>query len=199
MKYVKMLGPAAIAAAALMAFAGTGSASAAPGLLTCGTGTPCSAGTTIKATSRGKITLDTLAGNVECHSLIVGHTTTVEEGGIDGNADGPITTLDWTECGGDTVTTLATGSFSIESNGTFESFGTRITVIHAGVHCIFEMAPTTGTNLGTVTGSAGTKGRPYSTSRAQSRVGGNGGAFCGSTAPWTGSYEVINPNPLDVD
>ncbi|MGN6254287.1 MAG: hypothetical protein ACTHO8_04815 [Solirubrobacterales bacterium] len=199
MKYVKMLGLAAIAAAALMAFAAVGSASAAT-TLTCGSGTLCAAETTIESKSEGKAVLDAPFGNVECESTVKGHTTNTA-----GSPDGPITSLTWSNCGGDTVTTLENGSLSIETegatsnnNGTLKSTGSKVTVIHLGVHCIYE---TSGTTLGKVTGSANTANgkATLDISATIPRVGGNGGAFCGSSAPWTGSYEVTSPATLNVD
>ncbi|MGN6254286.1 MAG: hypothetical protein ACTHO8_04810 [Solirubrobacterales bacterium] len=205
MKQLKMLGFAAIAAGALMAFVGVGSASATT--LTCPSGTACPAGTTIKSVSEGKAVLDAPFGNVECESTVEGHTTTTKEqeehketprAGVN---DGPITSLKWSNCGGDTVTTLATGSLTIESagsnNGTLKSTGSSVTVIHLGVHCIYE---TSGTTLGTVTGSSTTGGNATLDIKATiPRTGGNGGAFCGTSAPWTGSYKVTSPTSLDVD
>ncbi|MGN6663153.1 MAG: hypothetical protein ACTHK6_02925 [Solirubrobacterales bacterium] len=198
MKYVKMLGLAAIAAAALMAFAGSASATT----LTCGTEL-CAANTTIESKSEGKAVLDAPFGNVECESTVVGHTTTTKEGGAAGNADGPITKLEWKNCGNDKVETLATGSLSISSgpgtsNGTLSSTGTQVTVVHLGVHCIYE---TSNTSLGTVTGSANTANghATLDISATIPRVGGTSGGLCGSTAPWTGSYEVTKPTTLNVD
>ncbi|MGN6663156.1 MAG: hypothetical protein ACTHK6_02940 [Solirubrobacterales bacterium] len=197
MKYVKMLGLAAIAAAALMAFVGVGSASAAAGTLTCGSGTKCAAGTEINSSSEGKAVLDAPFGNVECESTVAGHTKTEAEGGSAGGSSGPITTLSWSNCGGDTVTTLATGSLSVESGGELKSSGSKVTVIHLGVHCIYE---TSNTKIGTLTGSSTTKSNAtLDISATIPRVGGNSGALCGSSAPWTGSYKVTSPNPLDVD
>ncbi|MGN6216848.1 MAG: hypothetical protein ACTHN7_07820 [Solirubrobacterales bacterium] len=199
MKYVKMLGLAAIAAAALMAFVGASSASATT--LTCGSES-CAAGTTIKSVSEGKAVLDAPFGNVECESTVEGHTTNAEEKGTAGNADGPITSLTFTPCNsGNTVKVLKAGSLSIasagESNGTLSSSGSEVEVIHLGVQCIFT---TSNTTLGTVTGSNTTGGNATLDIKATiPRTGGSGGAFCGSSAPWTGSYKVTSPATLNVD
>ncbi|MGN6254920.1 MAG: hypothetical protein ACTHO8_08060, partial [Solirubrobacterales bacterium] len=134
-------------------------------------------------------------GNVECESTIEAHTTTSGEGGAAGNADGPITTLGWSNCGGDTVTTLKTGTLSITTigsgpNGTLVSNGAEVTVIHLGVHCIYT---TSNTTLGTATGSKTTGGNAtLDISATIPRTGGSGGAFCGSSAPWTGSYKFTS-------
>ncbi|MGN6663152.1 MAG: hypothetical protein ACTHK6_02920 [Solirubrobacterales bacterium] len=198
MKYVKMLGLAAIAVAALMAFAGAGSASATT--LTCGSGTLCAAATTIEAPSEGKVVLDAPFGNVECELHIAGHTTNAA-----GSSEGPMTTFDWNNCGNDKFDTLANGGFSIEtegaspnSNGTLRSTGARFTIIHLGIHCIYE---TNNTALGKLTGSANTSNghATLDINATISRVGGETGAFCGSSAPLTGSLEVTSPATLNVD
>ncbi len=195
MKRMRMFGIAMIAASALMTLAGVGGASAAT--LTCPTGTACPAGAGINAESEGKTVLDAPFGNVECQLRMEGHTTTSAEGGASGNADGPITGLTWTNCGNDTVNTLATGSFSIASSGTFTSTGARITIIHVGIHCIFETA---NTPIGVMTGTSTTGGHAtLDLSGNLPRVGGTGGAFCGSSAPLTGSLAVIAPVGLDID
>ncbi|MGN6662810.1 MAG: RHS repeat-associated core domain-containing protein [Solirubrobacterales bacterium] len=198
MKYLRTCG-IVVFLTALGIFGASGTASATT--LLCGSGTLCAAGTTIKAASEGKVVLDAPFGNVECESTIEGHTTTSGEGGSAGNADGPITALSWSNCGGDTVSTLATGTLSVASaggsNGTLTSKGSRVTVIHLGVHCIYE---TSSTSLGTVTGSNTTGANAtLDISATIPRVGGNGGAFCGSSAPWTGSYKFTSPATLNVE
>lgn len=196
MKYVKMLGVASIAAAGLMGFAGVGSASAAHGTLTCPAGTLCPAGTSINAESEGKIVFDTPSGSVECHLALQGHTTTSAEGGAAGNADGPITGHILTNCGEATVEVPAHGTFTIESGGTFKSSNTTITMIHLGVHCIFE---TSNTTLGTVTNANAERNATLDLSGTIPRTGGLGGAFCGSSASLTGSLLFIAPAGFAVD
>ncbi len=201
MKYIKMLGLAAVAAAALMAWVGAGTASATE--ITCGatpaTTSKCAVGATIHATSIGKAVLDAPFGNVECNSTVAGPVTTA--GTSTTTAKGNITTLDWTNCGGDTVTTLASGSLEVHTeggsangNGTLTSTGARVTVIHLGVHCIYE---TNNTTIGTVTGSSNTKGHAVLDIKANvPQV--SGGFLCGASAPWTGSYTVVTPAALTV-
>ena len=86
MKYIKMLGLAAVAAAALMAFVGAGTASATT--LTGPGGTALSVGTTMHSASEGKAVLDAPFGNVECESTVHGAVT--ENGGA-GSAVGQLT------------------------------------------------------------------------------------------------------------
>ncbi|MGN6253795.1 MAG: hypothetical protein ACTHO8_02280 [Solirubrobacterales bacterium] len=179
-----------------MAFAGAGSASAT--LLTCGTGSQCPEHTTIKSASEGKAVLDAPFGNVECESTVEGTT----ENSVGETVHGPISSLTFTNCGGDTVTVLEKGTLSIaagggEHNGELTSSGAKVTVIHLGVHCIYE---TSSTKIGKVTGSTTTgSNATLDISATIPRVGGTGGAFCGSSAPWTGSYKITSPNLIDVD
>ncbi|MGN6664006.1 MAG: hypothetical protein ACTHK6_07380 [Solirubrobacterales bacterium] len=190
MKCVKKLALMAVASAAVVVLGGVGSASATS--LTCGSGTLCAAETAIKAESEGKATLDAPFGNVECNSTIEGHTTKES-----GSADGPITSLTFTNCGGDTVTVLANGSVSAASGGQTSTAGIKITVIHTGIHCIYE---TNNTVLGTATGSSTTGGNAtIDVSATIPRVGGTSGVFCGSSAPLTGNYKITSPSTLDLD
>ncbi|MGN6254285.1 MAG: hypothetical protein ACTHO8_04805 [Solirubrobacterales bacterium] len=207
MKYLKMLGLAAIAACALMAFVGAGSASATT--LTCtepaGTKITCPKGTEIHAVSEGKAVLDAPFGNIECESTVTGKTSNT--GSSTETVKGPIESLTFTNCGNDTVTVLKKGELEIhtfpnekeweEGKGTLTSTGTEVTVIHLGVHCIYT---TSATDIGTLTGSKQTGATPtLDISATIPRTGGNSGAFCGTSAPWTGSYKVTTPDWMDVD
>ena len=79
MKYLKMLGLMAVAAAAMMAFAGSASAAT----LTSPAGTYAGPGTVIHAESEGHATLDSPIGQIRCNSTVEGE---VEKGGgKDGN------------------------------------------------------------------------------------------------------------------
>ena len=194
MKYLKMLGLAAIAAAALMAFVGAGTASATE--LTSPEGTMVTAGTTITAKSEGHAVLDSIIGKIECNSEVSGPTGNT--GGANETISGTISTLSFTGCTTATVHVLKAGSLEIHSisgthNGTLTSTGAEVTVETSGFHCIFT---TKETDIGTLTG-----GSPATLdiSATIPRTGGRSGAFCGGSAPWTGSYEVTSPKPLFVD
>jgi hypothetical protein len=186
MRDTKKLGLAAVAAAALMAFVGAGSASAAE--LTCN-GSPCAIGATVHAVSEGKIVFDAPFGNVECESTVHGEVLTNGEAGKPAVVSAGIS---WSNCGADTVTTLKTGTLLIESNGEVKLHGFRLTVLHLGVHCIFE---TSNTKVGTLSGGTTAK---LIISGAIPQVGGSGGVFCGSSTWWTGSYMVNAPHTLAV-
>jgi hypothetical protein len=199
MKYIKMLGLAAVAAAALMAFMGAGTASAAK--LTSPAGTQLLAGTVIKAEAEGHVTLHPPIGSITCaKSSVEGKTTTAGGGNPTTTVKGEITLLTFTECNA-TVTVLKKGTLEIHSlgggNGTLTSSGAEVTVSFSGFHCIFS---TSNTDLGTVTGSGVTKSNAtLDISATIPRTGGSSGVFCGSTAAWTGAYKVTQPNPLVID
>jgi hypothetical protein len=203
MKYLKMLGLAAISAAALTALFGAGSASATTLTGTGCTGTPsnhCAVGTTITSEAEGMTILHPPFGTIECEaSTVSGKTTTT--GGASETVKGNIETLDFSKCNA-TVTTLANGSLEVHSagnsNGTLTSTGSEVTVEYFGTHCIFK---TSNTDIGLLTGSTTTKTEhaTFDISATIPRTGGRSGAFCGSTAQWTGSYKVTSPTKLIVD
>jgi hypothetical protein len=204
MKYVRMLGLATVAAAALMALVGAGTASATE--ITCGTSTAhgkCVLGQEIHASSIGKTVLDAPFGNIECEMTMAGVVT--DAGSATTTARANLTTLDWSNCGGDTFATLATGNLEFHTdppngsntgNGTLTSTGTRVTQVHLGVHCIYE---TNNTTIGALTGSTNTGGHAVlDISATIPRVGGGGGVFCGSSAPWTGKFTFQTPQGLVI-
>jgi hypothetical protein len=196
MKHLKMFGLAALAAA-LMAFFAVGTASAA--ILESPEGTQLNSGTSISSKSEGTTELHPPFGSINCTSSSVGGKTT-NNGGSGENVNGTIETLTFSGCNA-TVTPLPKGgphgTLSIASNGTLTGTGNEVTVSYLGFHCIFK---TNNTKLGTVTDSTDTKGKAATLDIEATipRTGGTSGAFCGSTAQWTGSYEVTSPNPLYI-
>ncbi|HEX5526912.1 MAG TPA: hypothetical protein VFX44_06905 [Solirubrobacterales bacterium] len=218
MKYLKILGLAAIATGALMAFIGAGTASATQ--LTCknasGIIEVCPKGTLIKAASEGHAILDNSAtGNIECNSTLEGSTSNT--GSATETIKGVINFggLTFTNCTSAVVQVLSFGTLEIHTeytkeadghetqntastnNGTLTSTGAEWTVEKAGFHCIYS---TSATDLGTVTGSTTTKGKATLDINGRiPRTGGRSGIFCGESAPLTGSYVVNSPEWLDVD
>ncbi|HEX5988906.1 MAG TPA: hypothetical protein VFY75_01665 [Solirubrobacterales bacterium] len=196
MKYVKMLGLLAVAAAALMAFAGTASAT----YLTSPAGTTYTG--TIHAKSEGTTTLHGEAFAVSCAASTVSGSVEFHSTGT-GTAGGKITTLDFSECTFP-VTVIANGSLEVhtktasaDGNGTLTSNGAKIT-IHGpfGINCLYE---TNNTDIGTLTGSKNT-GKTATLDIDSSLIPRTGdSAFCGAAGEWTGSYEVTTPDYLDVD
>jgi hypothetical protein len=195
MKYAKMLGLLAVAAAALMAFAGTASAT----ILTSPSGTTYTG--TIKAT----------AGTTELHGpfTTVKCTGSTVEGkvashGASVTTSGTISTLDFTGCNFP-VTVLKAGSLEVHTtykegkqeekangNGTLTSSGAEITIATSIANCLFT---TSSTDVGTLTG--GTTAKLDINSAGIPRTGHS--VFCGSSGTWTGSYTVVTPDTLLVD
>ena len=197
MKYAKMLGLLAVAAAALMAFAGVASATT----LTSPAGTTYTS--TIKAASEGTTTLHnaSLGVSVSCTASTVEGTVSKHGSGV--TAGGNISTLTFTGCGADTVTVLANGSLEVHNisggtNGTLTSTGAQITIKNGstGVSCTYT---TNGTDIGTLTSSA-TTGKTATLDIASSIIPRTGDSIlCGSKGEWTGSYVVNTPDSLLVD
>lgn len=192
MKYLKIMGLAAVVAAALMAFAGIASATE----LTSPSGTKYSG--TVSSAAEGTTILHPPIGDIECkESSVAGSISNA--GSSTETVSGSLSTLTFTNCNA-TVNVLRKGSLEIHTkgttangNGTLTSSGAEVTVEFAGFHCIFS---TSNTDLGTVTG-----GTPATLDIEATipRTGGNSGAFCGTTAAWTGSYKVSSPSTLLVD
>jgi hypothetical protein len=189
MKYIKLLGLAAVAAAALMAFVGAGTASA-QGTITCSEGVACPNGTTIEATST-HVTLHPPFGEITCtHSRVHGFTTSATTGNVGtltfGNAE--------RKCGIWTIHVLKTGTLHTETGGILKGAGQEVTVEGSGVHCTFGTGA--GTKLGTVTPSSGGTKAVLDIEAKIPVVGGRSGIFCGTTAQWTGKYTVLEPTPF---
>ena len=209
MKYVKMLGLAAIAAAALMAFVGASTASATVLCKTPGTGTPTGttcpaswaypAGTKITAENSGVVKLDTTFKTVECNkSTLSGETS--NEGSATETVTGPEAgaSLTFTECNC-TVNVLKPGTLethwiSGSHNGTLTGNNSEVTVscstIFGNVHCIYV---TENDDLGELTGGAPAI---FHSKATISRKPTNG--LCSEESTWTATYTITSPNPLYV-
>jgi len=224
MKYVKMLGLAAVAAAALMAFVGASSASATVLCKTAlGAGGTCPSGWAMKAGDELHAVLESgtsavLTEEAPEHTVkvIVCTSSTVqgkvtEEGTSTTTAKGEITTLDFTGCtspklGGTacTVTTLKGGTLEAHvtgtgPNGTLTSNGAEVTTscnsIFGTIHCIFQTA---NTNVGVINGSSTTgKTATFKANEALlNQV--STSVLCPEKAGWDGEYEVTTPDTLNV-
>ena len=167
MKYAKILGLLAVAAAAMMAFAASASATAVTSNGSVYTGV-------IKATHEGThVTLHNAAAEIPCNSSVEG---SVESHGSSSTAAGKITSLVFNNCtGGWTVTVNTPGTLEVHTtwtrtihepggqvtehtnpnstnNGTLTSSGATVTATnHAlGLTCRYA---TNATDIGTLTGS----------------------------------------------
>jgi len=192
MKYLKTIGLLVLAAAALLALAGPASAK-----LTEAVGDEVEAGDPIHAVAVNT-SLDGAVDIACAESTVSGEFT--ENGGTTAS----LSSLNFTECGSDTVSLIKTGVLTIESNGTVKSNGAEVTVqIHRSIfgfpittHCVYA---TSGTAIGTLEESS-TLGSTAKISIASSGLGQKPtDSACGENSQWTGSYTITTPDYLDVD
>lgn len=204
MKYVKSLGLAAIAAAALMAFVGATTASAtvlcktAPTGSTTGTTCPegwaYPAGTEIHMTLTGTAKLTTTFKNYECTgSTMKGKTK--NEGNASETVIVPLETLTYSGCNCQTVV-LKPGTLEIHwiadtNNGTATASGEEETLscstIFGTMHCL--ITPTdhdVGTIIGGKEPEVITENRPLDPTSP----------LCEENPEWDGTYQVTSPKPL---
>jgi hypothetical protein len=190
MKYVKMLGLLAVAAASLTAFAGTASAT----IVTSPPGTTYTG--TIHAESEGSTSLDGSFVTVSCGRSTF--STRVNTHGAGVTAIGFSSSLTFSECNYP-VTVQNGGSLELHGSGsgnaTATSTSAQIEIQTSVGTCIFT---TTFTDIGTLTGSASTKSNATLDigSAAIPRTGGN--FLCGLSATWTGAYRIWSPSNLNV-
>lgn len=207
MKHFKICGLAALLAA-LMTFTVAGTASATT---LKGSGeSELGAGTAIKAESEINTILHPVIGDIICErSTFEGEVT--NGGGSNATVSGSLSEqllngdpkgLTFSGCNAE-VTVLRAGSLEIhtrttsaDNNGTVTSSNAQVTVTFSGFHCIFT---TSSTDIGTLTGSSNTKATATLDIEATiPRTGGRSGAFCGSTAQWTGFYKITTPDFVNV-
>ncbi|MDQ3725057.1 MAG: hypothetical protein M3335_04060 [Actinomycetota bacterium] len=203
MKYIKMLGLAAVAAAALMAFVGASTASATVLCKVNTQTTGCHAGgnayakaTTVKASLTKTAVLETLGGETlnECTgSTLEGKTETT--GGAAETIKGVFVIISWSGCLKHT-TTIAVGDFELHQansdNGTLTATGVQVTINGIfGTSCVYGAGE--GLNLGTVVGGSPAT---ITINTIVPRI--SGGFLCPAEARWTASYEVTSPKPLYV-
>jgi hypothetical protein len=202
MKHLKLLAVTAMAAAAVFAAVGAGTAAAETVLCT-QSASPCPAakadgeGTEIKASlvagTKSKIT----AGfkTIECgkSSITAKVTSTGEKigAGVEG--------LSFEECSCE-VKVLAKGTLELEhiagsANATAKSTGTEVTTecstIFGNVHCIYK---TEATDLGTLEG-----GNPAKLKVSVELPRLTTSALCNEKSLWEAEYEVSRPKPLFVE
>jgi hypothetical protein len=185
MKFRNLLGLLAVAAAALMAFAGTASAStvtspsgtAYTGTITASAGTMEFVGsfTTVKCTN------STLGAVVKTH----GAALTIE---------GWVENLTFSGCNFE-ITVKKGGFLFLHASGggnAVVTWSTAEVIIHTSVgECVFT---TNNTQIGTLSG--GTPANLPIASAAIPRTGGN--FLCGSSAKWSGKYTFNTPGTLFV-
>jgi hypothetical protein len=188
MKYVKMLSLLAVAAAALMAFAGTASAA----IIEDGSGTKLGSGTKIESTGTNAV-LQAGFATIECsHSEVDGKTSNAGGAGVP--VEGSITTLAFSGCNA-TVKTLKTGKLILHhtsgKNGTVTSEGAEVTVAIGSTSCVYGTP--TAKDIGSLTG-----GSPATLNASASLTRISGGFLCANPASWTATYTVTTPSTLNV-
>jgi hypothetical protein len=221
MKYVKMLGLAAVSAAALMAFVGAGTASATvlcktPGTGTT-TGTTCPEGWAYSSATlhavldpeTGPAKLVTSFKNIECKQSTVSITQTNEgsatetvKGTVEEHEFEPGKFTPWLtfgECNCE-VKVLSGGSVEVHwiegsHNGTITSTGGEVTAqcnsIFGPVHCIYQ---TNKTDIGKLTGGAMATMDIEKSNIPRLATD----ALCAEKAEWSAKYTVTEPEPLYV-
>lgn len=215
MKHAKILGLMAVAAAALMAFAASASAT----ILTSPTGTTYTG--IVTAVNEGNVSLDGSFVTVTCASAHLEFK--VEQHGAGLTVKGNNSTHTFGGCNFP-VTMNNPGSFEIHAvsevadsphnrivtcntpglikcTGTVTSTGTKMTIATSVGNCVFT---TNATDIGTLTPTNDTGGHatidigaPNGTTGKLPRTEGN--FLCGSSGQLTGSYTVTTPSTLWID
>jgi hypothetical protein len=193
MKHLKMLGLFVMAAASLMAFAGSASAA---GTFTAPAGTEYTGklsssleGSALLKAGFAEITCtsSTVAGEVKTNTTTVGETK--------GEASGPTTTVSFSNCGSATVDTLSSkGTLKIVSGShAVSGTGVEVTTSVLGTSCVYGLGA--GTSLGTASNTA--SGVTLAIKAQLPRI--SGSFLCANPAEWTANYVVTSPANSVVD
>jgi hypothetical protein len=194
MKFTKILGALAVAALALMAFAGTASATSLEINGVKITSTDVTIEATLKSGTSALLT-DTskFFANTCTASKLIGNDST-STGGTGKPAEGPISTLEFSLCKEEPVKAPAKGSLTVENiagttNGTVRSIGAEVTSPspYGSLDCKTAASP--GTDIGTI------KGVSSGTATMEIDAALNCGVI---TAFWTATYSVTSPSGFGV-
>jgi hypothetical protein len=192
MKHLKMLGLFAMAAVALMAFAGSASAQT----LTAPTGTEYTG--TLSASLEGSALLKAGFAEITCTEGVVGGTVTAN---TNIHASGSIDTVHFSSCKeGQTVDTLVqTGTLTINrSTREVSGTGVAITTAVGGVSCVYTLGETSnllGTAKNTSVGGVDKVTLAINAKLPKKE----GGFLCASPATWTANYIVTTPASSFLD
>jgi hypothetical protein len=196
MKYLKMFALAVVAAMALMAVVGIGTASATT--LDGSGGAMLSVGAEIDLSAKGSVAIESTDGSTvyaTCGSSTIEVRTTNTGSDLGEPVTSNTEVWTWAECTA-TVDTVKRGTLSFKAtsgiNGTAVSAGAEITV-QAGLAGSCTYGAGAGVTLGTLTG--GTPGL-LSENAALTKTG--GGLLCAETIRITGSFTVTAPTSLAV-
>lgn len=192
MKHLKILAFAAMACAALMAFANTASATT----LDTHAGN-LAAGTLIHAEASEAVLEDT-AGIVEnvCESTVQGKTSNLTGTTVTGNVE----KLTWSNCTFATETrkpgVLHIAWIKGTNNGTVTSTGASVRTVLFGGVCVYGTGE--GLDLGTLDGVANTTENAILTVNVVVKLLETVSGTCLSSARWTANYVVTSPVGLTV-
>jgi len=187
MKHLKMLGLFVMAAASLMAFAGSASAAT----FTAPAGNEYTGA--IDATLEGSALLKAGFAEITCTTgTVKGEVTTNN----DTHAHGPIQIVNFSNCGSATVDTLNNSGTLTISKATTEVVGNgvEVTTAVAGTSCIYGLGATN-IKLGTAANTA--SGVTLAIKATLGKLG--GGFLCANPATWTANYIVTTPAGSVVD
>jgi hypothetical protein len=196
MRFTKMFGLALVAAIAVMAIAGAGSASA---VLCKVKQSPCQAANQYPVPSTVLVSSPAVKLVANVTVLCKSHATLVHEGlDVNGKLKGKFTKLEWSGCTGCTeVTTTSLGKFKDEAvgSGNGKLFPEEVTVLLKG--CPFGAECTaksiTGTTFLSLTGGT-INGTANGTAKTTVKV--EGGSLCSLSG--TGTWETESGNPYLV-
>jgi hypothetical protein len=206
MKYVKILGLAAVAAMAMMAFAGSASATQLDKVTSGGAKDTLGVGTTLHVTQTSGTTLnltDTAGNPIDTCKESTVHGTIANAGGSGATVSGNLTEttgLTWGGCTSPTVT-LAAGSLEIHGiagtdNGTVTGKNNVVTISVFGVSCRYGTGA--GTDLGLLTGTTSATGHATMAINAIINEQEPKQFLCPDTGKWVGGYTVTTPTGLYV-
>lgn len=195
MRYIKMLGLAAVAVIAMMAVAATASATT----LTSPTGTTYT--TTVEAEDEGGgVTLHG-TGQITCAS---GGWGTIEQHGSSSIVSGTVNEWEFSNCPNSMhATVLKPGKLEVLTGesaniGTVTSTGAEVQVTdtNVGITCIYT---TNTTDIGRLTDSHKTSSTATLEIQTQSVPRTGGSIFCGTSGSLTGNYVITTPDALYID
>jgi len=195
MKHLKMLGLLVMAAASLMAFAG--SASAAP-VLTSPAGTDYT-GTihaTLEESALLKAGIEVTCTESTAHGIVSVNNTTHAEGALSTELTKESTQPTGLHFGGCNahVNVINPGSLTIDDKGTVFSKNARVEIVKTGIATCFYGTESTPISIGDLT--PGTPATLDISTTHLKRLAGSNIFFCASEGTWSGKYKVTTPGTL---
>jgi len=196
MKLLKMLGLFVMAAASLMAFAGSASAQT----LTSPTNVAYFGEITESLDPGTSALLKAGFAEITCTSSTVSGKVTTNNST---EASGEITSVSFSNCGSATVDTINNKGTLKVTHGTHVISGTgvEVTTSVAGTSCVYGMG--TGTTLGTATNTQyddeGVFRDRVTTDHSAKLPKVSGGFLCANPATWTANYVITKPTETFAD